>query len=182
MGMYTLVAILALAVTLSACGPSPGSRAQSPESPTAEIASALVATDTPVAPPTPRPFPPSPTPSSTPSPTTTLTPPTPTFTVAPSPTATLNLKIVSVTSPVQRGDVATLVAETRPGLQCTITVFYKSGASTASGLEPRTADDNGQISWSWKVGRKTTPGQWRIVVTAGEGEEKASETTFFTVQ
>ena len=74
------------------------------------------------------------------------------------------LEIVSVTSPVSKGSYATLTARTSPGASCTITVYYKSGASTAIGLEPKTADASGMVSWTWKVGARTTSGTWRIVV------------------
>jgi endonuclease YncB( thermonuclease family) len=114
-------------------------------------------------------------------------PPTPTVnqapaTSSPGPTENLSLEILSVTSPVSQGANATLTARTLPGAQCTITVFYKSGASSAAGLEPKTADANGSVSWTWRVGANTTPGSWKIVVTAIIGEEKTSQETFFTVQ
>jgi len=57
-----------------------------------------------------------------------------------------SLEIVSVTSPVSSGSNATLVAQTIPGAECDITVYYKSGASTASGLYPKTADSSGRVS------------------------------------
>jgi len=121
--------------------------------------------------------PPSAPPTSTPPPTPTPTP-TPTLT----PTTELTLEIVSVTSPVSPGANATLVAKATPGAQCDITVYYKSGPSTAQGLYPKTVDTNGNISWTWKVGTRTTPGSWRIVVTASLGGKTVSQTTYFMVQ
>jgi beta-lactamase superfamily II metal-dependent hydrolase len=106
-----------------------------------------------------------------------------TFTVVPKTVQKqkLFLNIVSVTSPIGQGYTATLKAETLPGAQCTIAVYYKSGKSTASGLYPKEADSQGNVSWSWKVGTRTTPGSWPIVVTASLGGETVSETTSFTV-
>ena len=49
----------------------------------------------------------------------------------------LSLQVISVTSPVTHGANATLTAKTTPGAHCTITVNYKSGPSTASGLGQR---------------------------------------------
>ena len=99
-----------------------------------------------------------------------------------SPTAaqgTLSIDILYVTSPASRGQTVTLSARTSPGANCTITVYYKSGPSHASGLESKTADADGSISWSWKVGVTTTPGTWRIVVTATlNGQTETTETTF----
>jgi hypothetical protein len=113
----------------------------------------------------------------------TTTPPTTTpATTTPSPTTELTLEIVSVTSPVSPGQNATLVAKIAPGAACDITVYYKSGPSTAQGLYPKTADNNGSVSWTWMVGTRTTPGSWRIVVTATLGGKTVSQTTYFTVQ
>lgn len=44
-----------------------------------------------------------------------------------------------------------------PRLPCakrTIAVHYKSRPSTAQGLEPKTADADGNVSWTWMVGRE----------------------------
>ncbi len=93
----------------------------------------------------------------------------------------LFLEIVSVTSPIGKGYTATLRAKTVPEAYCTITVYYKSGPSRASGLYSKTADGDGNVSWSWKVGTRTTPGSWRIVVTSSLDGETVSQTTSFTV-
>jgi competence protein ComEC len=77
------------------------------------------------------------------------------------------LEIVSLTSPISKGAIASLKAKTSPNAQCSITVYYKSGPSSASGLGSKTADGSGMVSWSWKVGIKTTPGTWSISVTCG---------------
>jgi len=93
----------------------------------------------------------------------------------------LFLEIVSVTSPIGKGYTATLQAKTVPGAYCTIVVYYKSGPSTAAGLYPKEADSEGNVSWSWKVGTRTTPGSWQIVVTASLDGETVSKTIYFTV-
>ncbi|GAH05118.1 unnamed protein product [marine sediment metagenome] len=61
---------------------------------------------------------------------------------------------------------------------CTITVYYKSEPGKAKGLDPKNSDGNGNCSWSWKVGTRTTSGNWKIVITAeGAGQKE----TYFTV-
>jgi beta-lactamase superfamily II metal-dependent hydrolase len=106
-----------------------------------------------------------------------------TYTVEEQPPAPeLSLEIISVTTPIGQGYYATLWANTEPGAYCTITVYYLSGPSEAQGLYPKYADSNGNVSWTWKVGTRTTPGTWRIVVTASSGGETVSQTTYFTVQ
>lgn len=106
------------------------------------------------------------------------TPILPTALVTASPSVSGGLEIVSVTSPVSKGANATLIAKTSPNASCTITVYYKSGASTAAGLGPKTADASGIVSWTWKVGTRTTSGTWSIVVICN-GITKG---TTFTVQ
>lgn len=99
-----------------------------------------------------------------------MAPPTQTIIVLPTnpPPAPVSggIQIISLTSPIDPGAEATLTAKTVPGASCTITVYHKSGPSEAQGLEPKTAGANGMVSWTWKVGASTTPGTWRIVVTA----------------
>ena len=113
---------------------------------------------------------------------------TETTAAAPSSTSTtaalsgpLTLAVTDLASPAARGSVASLTISTVPGAQCTITVYYKSGASKASGLAPQTADDSGSVTWDWNVGRNTTPGTWKIKVTATAGGVTKTVTTSFVV-
>lgn len=55
-------------------------------------------------------------------------------------------------------------AEVKRPATCSITVYYKSGPSVAAGLYPKRGS---RISWTWKVGTRTTPGRWSIVVSCG---------------
>lgn len=99
------------------------------------------------------------------------------------------VEILSVTSPVSRGNYATLEAQTIPGALCGIDVYYKTVKSEAFGLFPHYADNSGSISWSWLVGGNTTPGKWEIVVTAYDLDNWltsewpfAQDTVYFEVQ
>ena len=100
----------------------------------------------------------------------------------PSPNGEFSIEIVSVTSPVSPGAYATLKASAPPGAQCLIAVYYKSGRSTAQGLYAKQTDTNGDVSWTWKVGTRTTPGSWLIVVTATYEGKTTSQETYFTVK
>lgn len=93
-----------------------------------------------------------------------------------------SLQIVSVTSPVKAGASAKLVAKTYPGAACTIEAYYKSGISTASGLVKKSADAEGNVSWTWQTSSNTTPGSYKIVVKASLGNEMKSQEIYFTVQ
>jgi competence protein ComEC len=104
--------------------------------------------------------------------------PTATFRPVATSAPATGLEIVSVTSPVAKGAIARLVAQTSPGASCSITVYYKSGPSQAAGLEQKKADASGVVAWSWKVGTRTTPGEWPIYVQC----DTFTETTTFTVQ
>jgi hypothetical protein len=96
--------------------------------------------------------------------------------------AQLSLEVLSLTSPVSAGSNASIRVKTLPGANCTITVHYKSGPSSAAGLEPKAADANGEVSWRWKVGSRTSPGNWRIVVTASHDGKTVAQDTTFTVE
>lgn len=108
----------------------------------------------------------------------------PTLAIALTQTATIpfafavGLEILSVTSPVDKGSLATLIVKTSPNASCTITVAYKSGPSHASGLGPKSADAGGTVSWTWRVAAGTTSGTWPIDVTCNG----VTKSTTFTVR
>src|SRR5215204_5686027 len=68
----------------------------------------------------------------------------------PRPAPALTVTIVSL-PPTGPGNVATATAHTAPSAICSITVEYKSGPSTAGGLDPKTAAATGTVAWSWLV-------------------------------
>lgn len=74
------------------------------------------------------------------------------------------ITVTQLTSPISRGSNATIAINTAPNTYCTITIYYKSGPSSAKGLDPKNSDGNGNCSWTWKVGTRTTPGDWKIVI------------------
>lgn len=84
--------------------------------------------------------------------------------------------------PTARGNDATLTATTTPGASCSIVINYKSGPSNARGLETKTGDVNGRVSWTWKVGPLTTPGSYRIDVIAVLGDDRVTARTWFKVK
>ncbi len=87
------------------------------------------------------------------------------------------LKLVSVTSPVSRNENATLTIIGKPNTEYKISVYYSTTASTASGLEKKTSDANGNVSWTWKVGGSTNSGEHRIVISGGDEKIETSFTT-----
>ncbi|WP_051317052.1 hypothetical protein [Ectobacillus panaciterrae] len=87
------------------------------------------------------------------------------------------VQILSVSDPAPRNSTATLRAKVKPGATASIAVHYESGDSHAQGLESKQADANGNVSWSWHVGGRTTLGSVPITVTCNG----ASAETQFTV-
>jgi hypothetical protein len=81
-------------------------------------------------------------------------------------TAAARVSLVKLTSPVHRGDYASLTVSVRPAHACSIVVTYQSGPSEAAGLGTK-RPIAGKITWRWKVGSRTTPGRWPIQVKCG---------------
>jgi hypothetical protein len=78
--------------------------------------------------------------------------------------ASARVRLVRITSPINHGAYATLTVAVSPVRTCSITVYYRSGPSRAAGLYPKRGS---RISWTWKVGTRTTPGRWPIIVSCG---------------
>jgi hypothetical protein len=93
----------------------------------------------------------------------------------------LTVKKVSLTESVPRNGTAKVTIKTAPKARCSIDVEYKSGPSTASGLGDKTADSTGKVSWSWKVGGRTTPGRWPIYIDCAKGDREGSLSLTFRV-
>jgi hypothetical protein len=91
------------------------------------------------------------------------------------------LQIVSLTSPVTAGNFATLVAQTEPGARCGISVT-PSESNNVSGLETKTADSTGNVSWTWLVVSPTPHGTWPIVVMATSNGTFSTQTAYLVVQ
>lgn len=109
--------------------------------------------------------------------------------VAPEPTPTpeptkkpLSIAEVSLTESVEGGDKAKVVINTATAAECVIEVTYDSGPSEAAGLDPKTADGAGTVSWSWTVGGTTAKGTYPIDITCFKGERLGSLTLEFKVR
>jgi hypothetical protein len=109
--------------------------------------------------------------------------------VAPEPTPTpeptkkpLSIAEVSLTESVEGGDKAKVVINTATAAVCVIEVTYDSGPSEATGLDPKTADGAGKVTWSWTVGGTTAKGTYPIDITCFKGERLGSLTLSFKVR
>lgn len=79
-----------------------------------------------------------------------------------------NLELVSITNPIKLGSEVTLTMKGKKNTSYNIDVYYSSGVSKASGLEDKTSNDEGIVSWTWKVSKNVTPGSYEIVVSDGD--------------
>lgn len=86
------------------------------------------------------------------------------------------LEITGVSSVVSPGEYAYVSIQGKPNTDYSITVTYKSGASTAEGLYTKTSDGNGNASWEWKVGTRTSSGTYPIRISGG-GQSISGEFT-----
>lgn len=83
-------------------------------------------------------------------------------------TTTSNISLVSLDSPVSRGSDVTVSVKGLPNTTYDIDVIYSSGASKASGLEDKTSDSEGNVSWTFKVSSNVKPGTYEVKITDGE--------------
>ncbi|WP_332238925.1 DUF4236 domain-containing protein [Sporolactobacillus sp. KGMB 08714] len=68
---------------------------------------------------------------------------------------------------VSPGQIASVSAKGSPNAPASIQVIYSSGPSTAAGLVSKTTDGSGNVSWTWKVGTRTKPGDYPVNITIG---------------
>lgn len=68
---------------------------------------------------------------------------------------------------VRKGAYASVSVHTAARASCSVAVYYKSGRSVAAGLYTKRATSAGNVSWTWKVGTRTTPGSWPVVISCG---------------
>jgi hypothetical protein len=85
------------------------------------------------------------------------------------------ISFVDYTDRVIAGEKASVTVQGEPNTDYTIHVMYDSGESKAGGLDPKTSDDNGVVSWEWEVGANTNKGTASISVSGGGA---TAQTTF----
>lgn len=80
---------------------------------------------------------------------------------------TVKLNVVSFTANRTKGQWVTIKVKGKSKSTGTIAVYYNSGASRSKFLYPKKSDGKGYVSWTWKVGTRTAPGQYRVVISLG---------------
>ena len=87
-------------------------------------------------------------------------------------TTSSNINLVSLDSPVSKGSDVTVSIKGLPNTTYDIDVIYSSGASKARGLEDKTSDSEGNVSWTFKVSSNVKPGTYEVKIS--DGEDSAS--------
>ena len=82
-------------------------------------------------------------------------------------TPSVSLRITSLTSPLSPNQTATIEVIGKPFTEYNIDVIYSTAPSSAKGLENKISDENGIVSWSWKIGPSVKPGSYEITVVGG---------------
>lgn len=72
-----------------------------------------------------------------------------------------SIRIVRLVPVVHAGEYASIEIKAQPDTICTPTIFYRS---TLKKLESKQADENGILSWTWKVSSNIKPGVYKIRV------------------
>ena len=87
----------------------------------------------------------------------------------PEPEEEQEIRFLSDTREVHRNEQVTVTVQGKPNTTYYISVTYHSGhVSEANGLGPAVSDENGLVSWTWKVGGRTGFGSSYFTVTDGE--------------
>ncbi|WP_339801184.1 TadE family protein [Paenibacillus sp. FSL R5-0744] len=79
------------------------------------------------------------------------------------------IKILEKPNPAVANKQGKVRAKISPNASASLSVFYKSGGSTAKYLGWKQADADGYIEWEWKIGVNTTPGSWPFVIQLDDG-------------
>ena len=77
------------------------------------------------------------------------------------------LLFISWPKTIAGGESGTVTIRGKPNTTYSIEVHYKSGPSSAKGLEDQVSDADGMVTWTWKVSKNAKPGDFKIVVSGG---------------
>lgn len=84
------------------------------------------------------------------------------------------INLVALPEDVKKGEEITIEVKGKPNTKYDIDVMYKSGASMAKGLENKYSNDEGMVSWTFKVSNNVTPGNYKIIIKSATDEVEYS--------
>ncbi len=82
----------------------------------------------------------------------------------------LVVTLVKLTSPVSSGSMVTVTIRTDTGAECKGSVRYRSFTQT---LASKTTDDQGTVTWSWRLGSDAR-GNYPIEMQCAQGDKRGS--------
>lgn len=78
------------------------------------------------------------------------------------------IQIILLTTPISRGETASIELRVRPNSECSIQYTTPTGNTPIlPELGNRRADGAGKLTWFWQIPSTTIPGQARVRVTCG---------------
>lgn len=84
---------------------------------------------------------------------------------------TAHIEFIAYPDTVRRNETAFVKIKGEPYTEYSITVYYSSGPSEASGLYKKTSDKEGYVTWNWRIGGRTSAGTYEIKVEGGGVDE-----------
>ncbi len=90
-------------------------------------------------------------------------------------TRSVGITIIEYTDTVRRGAYASIQIQGVPNTDYTCEVEYKTTMSNADGLGKKRSDANGNVSWRWKVGPRTSLDYMPTIYIDGGGDSISVE-------
>lgn len=87
------------------------------------------------------------------------------------------ISVISSSTVIKRGYNGRLSIRGKPVTSYTIIATYQEGNRILTSRRTGTTDKNGLLEWSWRVGKKTSPGTYPLIITGG-GD---TYSTYYTV-
>ncbi|MDR1674474.1 MAG: hypothetical protein LBR54_03375 [Oscillospiraceae bacterium] len=78
---------------------------------------------------------------------------------------TADIILISMTAAVEAGQQASVTVRGQPETQYNISVYYSAGKSQSKELVPKISDEFGNVSWQWRIGAGTKPGNYHLEVS-----------------
>ena len=90
-------------------------------------------------------------------------------------TRSVGITILDYSDSVRRGSYAYIEIQGAPNTDYTCEVQYKTTMSSADGHGTKRSDGNGNVSWKWKVGSRTSLDYMPTIYIDGGGDSVSVE-------
>jgi competence protein ComEC len=97
-------------------------------------------------------------------------------------TGGIGLAVANLTSPVRRGDAATLTIQTSAGATCSNIMKVAPGDVNGTDLGTKVAGPDGQVRWDWLVARNAAPATMSIEIFCSAGSQSQAGQIPFVVE